>query len=522
MLFNSLTFVVFVIVTFALYYLPPCRRFQVPILVLASFIFYAWSSPILLLLLVLSIVLNVLASYKIVRGQGKTRIPWAILGIAINLMILGTFKYAGLLASFFLNTFGIDPELSNSGTIDVLLTLPLPVGISFYTFQGMSLVIDVLRNPEGTDRDREIQEKYFRQLTPLRYCLNTCFFIAFFPQLVAGPIVRANSFYPQIEPKYFASIPWGIVFRSITVGYFLKMFVADNLKDYTFWITYPYYQSLGTSTNLVLLFGYSMQIFADFAGYSLIAIGIAAGFGYTLPDNFNFPYISRSISEFWRRWHISLSTWLRYYLYIPLGGNRKGKIRTYVNLIVVMTLGGLWHGAAWSYAVWGLFHGIGLAIERLLGLDEKSLKQKTFKHHQQNLTSESNQFIFWKEFIIDLVRVLSVFSFVSFGWLLFKLSRFEQALDFLHALWKNYHIPPTLIYIVPTLIFALPVAIYHLLYFPILYFPTLMRGKRESSDRFPPLMAKLSTPIADLTFGTMLALILLNSGSANEFIYFQF
>lgn len=517
MLFNSLTFVLFVSFTFVLYYFPICRKIQVPILALASFIFYAWSSPVLLLLLLLSIGLNVFASYKIVREQGRKRIPWAILGIAINLIVLGTFKYAGLLTHLFLDVFGINSALANSEPINLLLTLPLPVGISFYTFQGMSLIIDVLRNPDGTDKDREIQEKYFRQLTPLRYCLNTSFFIAFFPQLVAGPIVRANSFYPQIEPKYFCNISWGIVFRSLTTGYFLKMFVADNLKDYTFWITYPYYQSLGTSTNLVLLFGYSMQIFADFAGYSLIAIGIAASFGYTLPENFDFPYISRSISEFWRRWHISLSTWLRYYLYIPLGGNRKGKIRTYVNLIIVMTLGGLWHGAAWSYAVWGLFHGIGLALERLLGLNEKSLKHKALKQHQQQLNSEVVEFPFWQEFMGDTIRVLSVFSFVSFGWLLFKLSQFEQALDFLHVLWQNYMIPPTLIYIVPVLIFALPVVIYH-----IPYFPTFTRRNLESGDLIPSFMANLSTPLVDLTFGAMLALILLNSGSANEFIYFQF
>ncbi|MEM9540571.1 MAG: MBOAT family O-acyltransferase [Cyanobacteria bacterium P01_E01_bin.42] len=517
MLFNSLTFVFFVLITFTLYYIPICRKIQVFILALASFIFYAWSSPILLLLLILSIGLNVFSSYKIVRERGKKRIPWAIFGIAINLLVLGTFKYAGLLTNLLLNTFGIDSDPANGGIIQSLLTLPLPVGISFYTFQGMSLVIDVLKNPDGTDKDREIQEKYFRQLTPLRYCLNTSFFIAFFPQLVAGPIVRANSFYPQIEAKYFANIPWGIVFRSLTVGYFLKMFVADNLKDYTFWITYPYYQSLGTSTNLVLLFGYSMQIFADFAGYSLIAIGIAASFGYTLPDNFDFPYISRSISEFWRRWHISLSTWLRYYLYIPLGGNRKGKIRTYFNLIIVMTLGGLWHGAAWSYAVWGLFHGIGLAIERLLGLNEKSLKQKARDQYPPESNIANAESPFWKRFIVDSIRVLGVFSFVSFGWLLFKLSQFDQALDFLRVLWKNYDIPPTLIYIVPTLIFALPVVIYH-----IPYFPTFARSQSESGDRIPSLMANLSTTVLDLTFGVMLALILLNSGSANEFIYFQF
>jgi alginate O-acetyltransferase complex protein AlgI len=170
------------------------------------------------------------------------------------------------------------------------------------------------------------------------------------------------------------------------------MVIADNLKDYTFWISFPYYQGFGTLTNLTLLFGYSIQIFADFAGYSLIAIGFAAALGYKIPDNFDFPYISRSLSEFWRRWHISLSTWLRDYLYFPLGGNRKGKIRTYVNLMTVMTLGGLWHGAAWSYAVWGIYHGFGLAVERFFGFD-KSKKNRKNQIKQKPNQSGSNYYL---------------------------------------------------------------------------------------------------------------------------------
>lgn len=495
MLFNSLTFVALVLLTLVVYYLPGLRSRQVLILVLASFIFYAWSAPILLVLLLVSIALNVAVSYQVLHAEPGARWGWAIAGVAVNLGILAAFKYAGLLTTLFFNLLGLPPPEAGLGHL--LLTLPLPVGISFYTFQGVSLVIDVLRNHEGKDIDRDIQARFFAQLSPRQYTLRTSFFLAFFPQLVAGPIVRANDFYPQIQPKRWREIAWPLVFQSLVTGYFFKMVIADNLKDYTFWITYPYYQGLSTSTNLVLLFGYSMQIFADFAGYSLIAIGIAAAFGYRLPDNFNFPYISRSIAEFWRRWHISLSTWLKMYLYIPLGGNRRGNVRTYCNLIIVMTLGGLWHGAAWSYAVWGLFHGVGLAIERLLGLPRRL---------EQNIPPEG-----WLRNVLETGQVLAVFLFVSLGWLLFKLPRFEQAIDFVLTLFANWQMPPNLVYIVPVLFLSFPVVLYHL---P--HFPPLARVLE------PTVGQTRSIAWQEILYGVMLVLIAINSGSANEFIYFQF
>jgi len=502
MLFTSFEFFVLVLLTFCVYYLPGLRTFQVPLLIVASFLFYAWSSPALLLLLIASILLNVLTSFKVARSDTKrSRLTWAFSGVAVNLLVLGLFKYSGLFTGFFVNLFGLTPTPEDR-LIHLLLTLPLPVGISFYTFQGISLVVDVLRQQDSELKNKQLQEKYYVQIAPLQYLLNTSFFLAFFPQLVAGPIVKANDFFPQIAPKFYNQIAWNIVFRSLVTGYFLKMVVADNLKDYTFWITYPYYQSLGTVTNLSLLFGYSMQIFADFAGYSLIAIGIAAAFGYTLPENFSFPYISRSIAEFWRRWHISLSTWLKSYLYIPLGGNRKSNLRTYINLIIVMVLGGLWHGAAWSYAVWGLFHGVGLAIERFLGLGGKPKN------------SADNPRPAWQQFILDAIQVLTVFSFVSLGWLLFKLPRFDQAVDFVVTLFENTNVGLQLIYIIPVLIFSLPVLLYHLPHFPGVsqYFSGTVAATKN----------RFWTLTTDLGFGLMLVLLLLNAGSSTAFIYFQF
>ncbi len=501
MLFNSLTFVIFFLVTFFIYYLPYCRHIQVLILVVASLIFYAWSSPWLLVLLLLSILINGVVSFKVANAGKPKQLFWAILGIAVNLSILGLFKYGALLNNFFTNIFQASNR-AEEGIIHLLLQLPLPIGISFYTFEGISLLVDVLHNQDKTLAEGGRKKSFYSNSSLSNHLLNTSFFISFFPHLIAGPILKANNFYPQIEPKYLRDISWGIVFRTLVVGYFLKMVVADNLKDYTFWISFPHYQGFGTVTNLVFLFGYSIQIFADFAGYSLIAIGLAKALGYTLPENFDFPYISCSISEFWRRWHISLSTWLRDYLYFPLGGNRKGKMRTYVNLMIVMTLGGLWHGAAWSYAVWGIFHGVGLAAERFLGLNEQSNKAQ-----QQSKP-------IWQQFLLDLIRVLGVFSFVSIGWLLFKLPNFGQAVDFLVTLGKNIGFPLSIIKILPILVFSLPVIIYHIPYFPTFH--------NYRANRLNQTKSNVWRICRNLTLGLMLALIFLNSGSSNEFIYFQF
>ncbi|NJL65953.1 MAG: MBOAT family protein [Microcoleus sp. SM1_3_4] len=502
MLFNSIEFLVFFAIVFALYYLTPLQKFQVPILIIASLIFYSWSAPALVLILLLSIVINATASFQVARiSNRKQRFLWAAGGVVLNVLILSLFKYAALLTNFVADVFNI---ARNEGSIAYLfLTLPLPIGISFYTFEGISLIVDVL-----TQKDKAEVESSPVGVSPkfAEHLLNTTFFISFFPNLLSGPILKSKTFYPQIAPKYFKDIPVNFVFRSLVVGYFLKMVIADNLKDYTFWVSFPYYQGFGTLTNLTLLFGYSMQIFADFAGYSLIAIGFAAALGYTIPDNFNFPYISRSLSEFWRRWHISLSTWLRDYLYFPLGGNRKGKIRTYFNLMAVMTLGGLWHGAAWSYAVWGIYHGFGLAVERFLGFDKSK--------HQSPETSPVATKPIWQQFVFDSLSVLGIFAFVSLGWLLFKLPKFEEAVDFVVTLARNYQVRPGWSYIIPTLIFSIPVVIYHIPHFPT--WQNLVQPKAAKNGQ------QFWNIYQDVALGIMLAAIFLNSGSSKQFIYFQF
>jgi alginate O-acetyltransferase complex protein AlgI len=474
MLFNSISFVILVAVTFGLYYTPFMRRWQVLTLVAASFVFYAYERPILLLLLLASIAINVVTSYFVAVDKVSRQRFWAVMGVVLNLGLLLFFKYSPLFATSFLG--GAATSLGR-----FLITIPLPIGISFFTFQGISLVVEVFRDQrsrdnEGSDSGPRVVPRNF-----MDHLANTALFKSFFPYLVAGPIVKAHEFYPQIEPKNFRAIRWEAAFRALTIGYFLKMVVADNMKDATYWIEYPFFMNDSGFALTALIFGYSMQIFADFAGYSLIAIGLGHLFGYVLPINFNFPYISRSFSEFWTRWHISLSTWLREYLYYPLGGNRRGKVRTYVNLFIVMFLGGLWHGAAWSYAIWGTFHGTALAAERLC----------------------ENRIRLPKHWLVDVFRALAVFAFVTLAWLLFKLPRIEHVFSYLSVLIQNY--ASTRYVIVACVVtYSLPVIAYYAWHL-------LKQRWAVQLQRYEFLL-----------LGMMLVAIVLNSGSPQKFIYFQF
>jgi alginate O-acetyltransferase complex protein AlgI len=473
MLFNSFPFILLVGVTMALFYLPGLARMQTFTLIAASLFFYAYGQPALVLLLLASILINAVTSYFVLnRSNAFSRRMWAATGVSLNLLVLFFFKYGPLAA----RTLGLDT--APSGSIGhFLVTLPLPIGISFFTFQGISLLVDVYRQ-ENEGLPQQIKHEDARH-----HFVNTAFFKAFFPQLVAGPIVKAHDFYPQIKTKYFRQIAWDRTFHALVVGYFLKMVVADNLKDLTFWLTYPYFLQASTLTLLTMLFGYSMQIFADFAGYSLIAIGLARLFGYELMENFNFPYISQSLSEFWRRWHISLSTWLREYLYIPLGGNRKGAGRTAVNLMLVMTLGGLWHGAAWSYALWGVVHGLGLTCERFF------LKPPQ-KHEPLSFS---------------FIRAGLVFAFVTFAWLFFKLPDIHHVAAFMKACATNFYLPDDTHLMAYILFYSVPVIAYHLAYLK----------RRDATTHVPVLQRSLA-------YGTCLFAILVNSGSPGAFIYFQF
>ncbi|UFH54596.1 MBOAT family protein [Spirosoma sp. KNUC1025] len=463
MLFNSFIFLGLLLITFILYYTPALSRFQILILILSSLVFYAYNQPALVLLLLSSALINVLTSYYVANLVGNRRKYIATVGVVLNLSILAFFKYGALLESTLIDT-------------NFLVNIPLPIGISFFTFEGISLLVDTYKGNNKSHVQLVDKSLY-------GHAKKTLFFISFFPHLVAGPILKANDFFPQIQRKHLKDINYDFCFKNLVIGYFLKMVVADNLNDLTYKIAYPYFEALSSVNLIVMLFGYSCQIFADFAGYSLIAIGLACLFGYRFNENFNFPYISTSFKEFWKRWHISLSSFLMEYLYFPLGGNRKGRARTYVNLMITMFLGGLWHGAAWSYAVWGIFHGLALVVERFL--------TKRVKVGNNSL--------------LKIGKGIIVFSFVSLAWLLFKLPDFAQAVYYFASIAGNTYIKNSYFEIFYILLYCLPVVLYHAHY--------LMKSYRI------PILFKQQEYVY---YALMLFFILTNSGNSGSFIYFQF
>jgi alginate O-acetyltransferase complex protein AlgI len=317
-------------------------------LLLASYIFYAVWNPPFVILVWISTVLDWFVARWIFSEQriGRRRALLA-LSVATNLGLLGFFKYGNFLLEnwvWLMRQVGIEyapPEWS----------IVLPVGISFYTFQTMAYSLDV----------------YLRRAGPAKSFLDYALFVTFFPQLVAGPIVRPSALVPQFaEPRRATAgqLGWGLGLMSI--GLFQKVVLADTLLAAAADEVFGSARALHTLDAWLGTLAFSGQILSDFAGYSTTAIGASLCLGFSLPDNFRFPYAAIGFSDFWRRWHISLSTWLRDYLYVPLGGNRKGSARTYVNLMLTMLLGGLWHGASWTFVVWGGLHGLYLALERWL------------------------------------------------------------------------------------------------------------------------------------------------------------
>lgn len=490
MLFNSWTFLVFLLGVFSLYYFISCLRwhslFQVGLLTLASYVFYAWHAPWLVLVLAFSTLMNAWAVITLLTlsprpTRRRTIRGVMFLAVAGNLLILAFFKYACLLVDTFLpapwhHPWGFD-----------LKTIPLPIGISFFTFQGISLVVDVYRKTLGQEDLPWKQAETLACSSGKAYLgvlADIAFFKAFFPQLVAGPIVKAHQFMSQIGPKIFRSIEWEDSIKKLILGYFLKMVVADNLREVTAGLAYPAFLQMSGLNLLFLLYAFSFQIFADFCGYSLMAMGLAGLFGYRLPRNFDFPYLACSITEFWRRWHISLSSWLKEYLYIPLGGNRRGPVRTYLNLIVVMLLGGLWHGAAWKFMFWGGAHGLCLATERFFSTQRGSLGPPRA----------------W----VRALQWTGTFHLVSGLWLLFQLEDLSQGWIFLQRLvqWPTGFSPQP---VFGTLLFGGGVLLYH-----------GYGGWQEKRGQRLPAWAD------SLVYAGMLFLTLTNSGISASFIYFQF
>ena len=457
MLFNSPEFILFFAAVFSLYALTMQHiRLQNAILLVASYFFYGWWDPRFLVLIAIStatdyliglaaggsrltrtdilksvgflsgllVILGVIGTKNLdfitllVIGFGvlvgaalytiqklpddRQKKAYLVCSVVVNLSILGFFKYFNFFTESFTNAvslFGWEPGF-------VTLNIILPVGISFYTFQTLSYTIDAYRG----------------KLQPTRKFLELATFIAFFPQLVAGPIERASNLLPQFYKKRELNFDRALSGGSLFLwGLYKKLVIADNLAP----IVDRAFSNPSEATSGELLVGalaFAFQIYGDFSGYSDMARGIARILGFDLMLNFNLPYFSRTPSEFWQRWHISLSSWLRDYLYIPLGGNRHGSFYTYRNLMLTMLLGGLWHGAAWTFIVWGLLHGGILVIYRILAIDEKLT--------QINLYSIQG-------FAIHIFAALVMQSFVLIAWVFFRAQSFTEAHGVLSGIFTN-------------------------------------------------------------------------------------
>ncbi len=348
MLFNSIDYLLFLPIVFLVYWILNANyRWQNILLLIASYVFYAWWDWRFLSLIVYSSLIDYIIGLKIPRTNSeKAKKNLLLLSLVSNLGLLAVFKYFNFFTSSFaqlMHSFGWQVDT-------VTLNIILPVGISFYTFQTLSYTIDIYRE----------------KLEPSKSVVDFFTYVSFFPQLVAGPIERASNLLPQIASKRKISIKdfkEGIF--QISIGLFRKIVIADNLAIYVDSI-YSDVSIHNSSSLLLATVFYAFQIYFDFAGYSDIAIGSAKLFGFRFERNFNTPYFSRSLTEFWRKWHISLSSWLRDYLYISLGGNRNGRIKTYRNLMLTMLLGGLWHGSSWNFVIWGGIHGVFLAMEKMV------------------------------------------------------------------------------------------------------------------------------------------------------------
>jgi alginate O-acetyltransferase complex protein AlgI len=395
--FNSLTFIVFFAVVLLLHRLPIGWTAKKINLLAASYLFYAaWNPPFVVLLMISAVV-----DFHLARLIGRTestffRRGFLIASLALNLALLGYFKYGQFLldnVSVFLGEAGIYWQ-------PPAVPATLPLGISFYTFETVSYLIDVYRG----------------RITPWGSFLDYSLFLAFFPHLVAGPIVRAGDFLPQCQaPRVGTPQQMGWGFCLLLLGLFEKVILADQwlapVADKVYNASHP----VSFADAWLGTFAFSGQIFFDFAGYSACAIGAALCLGFVLNDNFRFPYAAIGPSDFWRRWHMSLSSWLRDYLYVPLGGNRKGPTRTHVNLMLTMLIGGLWHGASWRFVAWGGLHGLYLMAERAL----------------KAAWGEDDSELHWT---MKLFLALGTFGLISVSWVFFRAVSFERAFQILSTM----------------------------------------------------------------------------------------
>jgi len=470
MLFNSYTFWLFYIFVFIIYWKLNHKN-QNTLLMVASYVFYAGWDWRFLFLIMTSTLIDFILGEKIFRAKKQTKKKfYLIISICANLFILGFFKYYNFFA------FELDSLFTNIGIPSMLpsLDIILPVGISFYTFQTMSYSIDIYRN----------------QTKPINDLRDYALYVSFFPQLVAGPIERSTQLIPQVIQKrtwkddYFLDGLYLVMY-----GLFMKIVIADNMAFIVNTIFFKDVSDLSGIEVLVGMYAFAFQIYGDFAGYSSVARGISKWLGFELMVNFNIPYLSKNPSEFWSRWHISLSSWFRDYVYIPLGGNRDSPVKTHFNLNITMFLSGLWHGAGWTYIIWGILHGLYLSVYRILKqlFDIDDDKYKAFK---------------------TVFSIFIMFHLTIIAWLFFRAESLSQALAFLFLMFTNFNITPFSIGLIFMILFyVLPFYLYEIW--------TEKKGLMA--------MPRKSLLIQVLFYSyIVIMLVLFPSPKAQEFIYFQF
>ncbi len=473
MVFNSLTFVVFFVIVLLLHNLPfswPVKKFN---LLVASYLFYAAWNPPFILLLWASTVADWLIARQIHRqSQPRRRKAWLIFALVLNLGSLGFFKYG---------KFALENWQALLAAVGVHYQPPawsilLPIGISFYTFHSIAYMLDV----------------YWKRVEPIQKLADYALFIAFFTQLVAGPILRKTDLVPQFEHPRTATrdqFCWGLAL--MTFGLFEKIVLADGALAPTVDAVYRNIGPVGFLDAWIGTMGFSAQVYCDFAGYSTVAIGAALCLGFNIPTNFRAPCGAIGFSDYWRRWHISLSSWLRDYLYFPLGGSRKGETRTYVNLMTTMLVGGLWHGANWNFVIWGGMHGAFLCSERWL------------KRATAHWTVPA-----WVK--CDVLLLLGTFTLISITRVFFRSKTLNGALSMLGAMF----------YLHPGAAASLPTV--QILETALCISAILIAHWYMRDRELETLVTRAPRVLVGAAWSCMAFLIIITQGSGDAFIYFQF
>ncbi len=470
MLFNQYVFWIFFAVVIVLYY-SASFRWQNRILLVAGYVFYGTWNWRFLFLLGGTTVMDYFVGLAITRARTpRAKKGFLLISITANLLLLGFFKYYGFFSHELL---GMLAKVGIHASLPVLHVI-LPVGISFYTFQELSYTIDVYRG----------------RTKAVTYFPDFALYVSFFPQLVAGPIERSDHLIPQVlNPRRHEKGDFAAGLFMVLTGLFRKVVIADNMAALANAVfSRPTAQLTGPEC-LMGLYAFALQIYGDFSGYSSIAQGIARWMGFRLMDNFRMPYLAISPSDFWQRWHISLSTWLRDYVYIPLGGNRRGSFFTYRNLMLTMAIGGLWHGANWTYICWGIYHGLLLCAWR-------PFERAKDKNARPNPA-------------VHVLKVFVMFQLVCFGWLMFRAQSMEQVWSMLQLMITDHHWTSGSVYTFSVIVFLAG---------PLMLYEVWLDRQRDVLA-----LVKINWLVRGLAYSYLIWMLqVFPAESAHEFIYFQF